>query len=263
MEAGMAAAREFEDGAPWAALRHDLQLANWRLSPGPVGEGDQIRAFSRARFEDGALDAPGILEGAAVAETWRQLGAVALAIERHRRTHGSYPARLYSLQPGALMDAAIDPMASQSLRYQVETTPAGQPQPVLYSVGPNGTDEGGHPWPLPEDAWSVARGSLGGRDLCWPEAFGPPGPAGDGDGEVLPIVAFDSAMVFDVLRSLGRSAQINFLIDPRLEEEVKRYFVSFRLENMTARQALDEALKRCQLRLRQDPRTGIHLITVR
>ncbi len=62
----------------------------------------------------------------------------AIAIERYRRREGRFPERLEQLRPDFLTHLPLDPFDGQALRYLVQ--PDGY---VLYSIGEDGTDEGG------------------------------------------------------------------------------------------------------------------------
>ncbi len=62
----------------------------------------------------------------------------ALAVERYRSTHGDWPTGLTALVPEYLVDVPLDPYDGQPLRYSRLTDGV-----VIYSVGPDGTDNGG------------------------------------------------------------------------------------------------------------------------
>lgn len=93
------------------------------------------------------------------AQTTVQLAIVACALERHRIAHGSYPETLDALASQFAAGVPLDPMVSKPFRYS--RTDDGWF--LLYSVGPNGTDDGGvmraddkkdsqdkdWPWPVP------------------------------------------------------------------------------------------------------------------
>jgi hypothetical protein len=87
---------------------------------------------------------------------------VAVAAERHRLRHGDWPASTAELVPGLLPELPLDPFGGHPLRYK--RWPDGI---VIYSVGTNGTDEGGQillmpgqnqPWPndIGVRLWDVA-----------------------------------------------------------------------------------------------------------
>ncbi|GMU38141.1 MAG: hypothetical protein KJ057_14000 [Phycisphaerae bacterium] len=71
----------------------------------------------------------------------RRMAAAALAIRMYEVDHGRRPASLDELVPEYLPGVPEDPFADRGapIRY----TPDADP-PVLYSVGPDGTDDGGH-----------------------------------------------------------------------------------------------------------------------
>jgi hypothetical protein len=77
--------------------------------------------------------------------TERHLAAAALAIRMYQVDHnGALPAKLEELVPKYLPAVPMDPMSSgAALKYLPAAT-----QPVVYSIGDNGTDEGGSEAPL-------------------------------------------------------------------------------------------------------------------
>jgi hypothetical protein len=64
--------------------------------------------------------------------------AVALAVERYRRTHGDWPKSLAQLTPGLLPEVPADPYDGRPLRYLPVEDGV-----VVYSVGPDGRDDRG------------------------------------------------------------------------------------------------------------------------
>jgi hypothetical protein len=68
----------------------------------------------------------------------RDAGQVALAIERYRIAEGKLPDDLSVLAPRYLQTVPLDPFDEAPIRYR--TLPEGY---VVYSVGENGTDDGG------------------------------------------------------------------------------------------------------------------------
>jgi hypothetical protein len=64
--------------------------------------------------------------------------AVALAVERYRRKHGEWPESLAKLVPELLKEVPADPFDGRPLRYR-----QGEDGVVVYSVGPDGRDDGG------------------------------------------------------------------------------------------------------------------------
>jgi len=71
--------------------------------------------------------------------TLARLGAVACALERHQRAHGRYPESLLDLGPATLKALPDDWMSGQPFRYR--RTEDGRFE--LWSVGPDGKDDGG------------------------------------------------------------------------------------------------------------------------
>jgi len=84
----------------------------------------------------------------------------AIAIERHRLAHGSYPATLAEVVPAYLPAAPIDPFDGKPLRYMLVNG-----RPMLYSVGCDGKDDGGVP-PPPDDT-STANTTSRSHVLNW------------------------------------------------------------------------------------------------
>jgi hypothetical protein len=91
-------------------------------------------------------------------ETHRALTATAIALKRCHLRHGKYPANLDQLVPEFLAAHPIDWMDGQKLRYRLEGNSF-----VLWSVGDNGTDEGGTP------AQSGSYLLYNGPDIVWPQ----------------------------------------------------------------------------------------------
>ncbi len=74
-------------------------------------------------------------------ETQNALLTAALALRAYRVEHGAYPPTLNALVPGYLSRVPDDPFAASGpLRYKVSGA-----KYVLYSIGPDGRDDGGRP----------------------------------------------------------------------------------------------------------------------
>ena len=69
---------------------------------------------------------------------------IAIAAERHRLRHGAWPGSTAELVSAFLPELPLDPFNGQELRYK--RLPDGI---VIYSVGADGTDEGGQISPTP------------------------------------------------------------------------------------------------------------------
>ncbi|MDB6110546.1 MAG: hypothetical protein JWR69_2296 [Pedosphaera sp.] len=108
----------------------------------------------------------GLLARAAEAETRRRLVITAIALERFRNRHGSYPKALPELLPELLQATPIDFMDGKPLRYHL----AEDGHFVLYSIGLDGTDNGGQMPPAwePGMPYQGRFGVAQGTDLVWP-----------------------------------------------------------------------------------------------
>jgi hypothetical protein len=91
----------------------------------------------------------------AFAQESADLGRVAIALERYRLAHGEFPASLDALSPQFMPQVPHDIINGEPLHYRL--TQDGQF--VLYSVGWNGTDDGGVAIPLGGD--NGKKGSIG------------------------------------------------------------------------------------------------------
>ncbi|MGD1275934.1 MAG: hypothetical protein ABR964_01770 [Tepidisphaeraceae bacterium] len=76
----------------------------------------------------------------AQAEATDACAEVAVAMTRYRLDHGALPAKLEDLVPGYLDEIPLDPFDGKPLRLAVK-----QDQCIIYSVGPDGKDDGGIP----------------------------------------------------------------------------------------------------------------------
>lgn len=85
-------------------------------------------------------------------EAERDATRVALAIERFRRSQGRVPQNLDELVPEFLPALLLDPFDGAPLRYRATAT-----EYVVYSIGPNGGDDGGSSEPPDRPADLVVR----------------------------------------------------------------------------------------------------------
>jgi hypothetical protein len=110
----------------------------------------------------------GLLSRAAEAESRRRLIITALALERFRSRHGSYPQTLPELSPELLQNPPVDFMDGQPLRYHL----LADGHFLLYSVGSDCIDNGGEMPPSTRqgDPYARPRGFANsqGTDLVWP-----------------------------------------------------------------------------------------------
>lgn len=96
-------------------------------------------------------------------EAQRELVVAAIALRRYELKHGRRAPELGALVPEFLPEPAWDYWAAAPLTYK----PLGSDSFLLYSIGPNGTDDGGDAQPVQRNnSFSLT----GGRDLVWPEA---------------------------------------------------------------------------------------------
>lgn len=87
---------------------------------------------------------PNLLTKAAYFQTWRDQAVLACALERYRLWHGAYPKKLSALVPEFCAKLPHDVITGEPLRYQVaDGKNENAPPYTLYSVGWNGTDDGG------------------------------------------------------------------------------------------------------------------------
>jgi len=93
-------------------------------------------------------------------EMQRSLLVCALALQRYKLKHGSFPDTLDALAPEFARNTPLDPIDGKPLHYRLN--PDGTF--VLYSIGENGVDDGGSTTPLPEALRQWWRA----RDVVWP-----------------------------------------------------------------------------------------------
>jgi hypothetical protein len=75
------------------------------------------------------------------AEVVKNLAVTAIAVKRYELKHGGYPENLSELTPDFLPSVPLDPVDGEPLHYRKNN----QGTFLLYSVGPNGKDNGGDP----------------------------------------------------------------------------------------------------------------------
>lgn len=74
-------------------------------------------------------------------EVARRAMITAIALKRYQLKRGNYPSTLNALVPEFLPSVPLDPVDGQPLRYRLNADGMF----LLYSVGPNGKDDGGNP----------------------------------------------------------------------------------------------------------------------
>jgi hypothetical protein len=108
-----------------------------------------------------------VVDKALRAETERSMAVCAVALKRYSLRHGQLPASLDALVPEFLPAVPTDYMDGQPMKYHLN--PDGSF--VLYSVGENGTDDGGDVTLLPDrkNFWNL----WDRRDFVWPAPASP------------------------------------------------------------------------------------------
>ena len=138
----------------------------------------------------------------------RQMAATALAVRLYRLDYEHRPATLDELVPDYLPRVPSDPFTADDspLRYAPDADP-----PVLYSVGPNGRDDGG---------WFVCRPELWTTEARESRVWtGPPWFAADWDHTDIPF-ALDGGMC--PLREFGEADPHESRDEAEHESQVKR-----------------------------------------
>jgi len=97
-------------------------------------------------------------------ETQKTMAVAAIALRRYQLRHGKPAKDVAALMPEFIAALPIDRMDGKPLRYHLN--PDGSFK--LYSVGVNGTDEGGDP--KPEKTVEVVHNIWEGKDAVWPTA---------------------------------------------------------------------------------------------
>jgi len=116
---------------------YGLHLSSPPLPTDPINE-VMLSAFSQAQMKE------------VNSETQNRLLLMMLALHAYQLEHGRYPASLHELAPTYLQKLPNDPFAAQgTFLYRVQ----GKSY-VLYSVGPDGKDDGGTPIDDPSKATS-------------------------------------------------------------------------------------------------------------
>lgn len=131
-------------------------------SPSPFGSENDSLASIRNAFAGAALSLQKVLNKVESTEINRALAISAIALKRHQLQHGAWPDTLTALVPEYLSAAPRDPVDGHPLRYR-RSADGGF---VLYSVGTNGTDDGGDP---NRDSARARPIMSAGRDWVWPQ----------------------------------------------------------------------------------------------
>lgn len=164
-------------------LRAAVAAPDWRTMRGLAGATNpapfasphhsQLEAMLNVRSMGLAMQFlnKSLLARAAEAETHRRIICTAIALERFRNEHGAYPKSLAEISENFLPLPPVDFMDDQPLRYQL----AADGRFLLYSVGLDGTDDGGKmPAESQNNPFTPSGRRFGGtvpnEDMVWPRA---------------------------------------------------------------------------------------------
>ncbi len=128
------AAAEFEADA--SALAAEVRAGVASFSKSSKQENSEWTAKALVSFCSPAT--LGVCRARDVAAVRLDLVQVALALAAYHADHGTYPAKLVELAPRYIAEVPNDAFTGSDLHYRTELTGY-----LLYSVGPNGTDDGG------------------------------------------------------------------------------------------------------------------------
>jgi hypothetical protein len=138
---------------PWAESRQRLNQVNSNMAA-------LARSPYRVRYYYSTMAIPNYMKACATAvhaETERQMTLAAIAVLRFQLRYQHLPPNLEALVPEFLPSVPFDCMNGQPLQYHLQ----GDRSYMLYSVGEDGTDDGGDASGEPNGMWT-------GRDAVWP-----------------------------------------------------------------------------------------------
>jgi len=143
-----------------------ISTKNWKLVAPGLKSTASKRPYDQWRFPwaeafSGAKFSRSVLGQGLRAENLSHMVRTVIALKRYRLRNGDYPDHLDQLLPDYLPSVPIDWYDGLPLKYR-RTEGDGF---LLYSVGPNGIDEGGDATPVDQkQGFSIASG----RDIVWP-----------------------------------------------------------------------------------------------
>jgi hypothetical protein len=117
-----------------------------------------------------------------IVEAKRDAALTVLALVAFQREHGAWPARLDELVPSFLPRVPVDPFDGHPMQYRGPTKEGGRP--LLYSVGVDGTDQGGIS-PTTLEGW------YGVHNLHWIAKFRHPQPMAAAERQQMDAVRGD------------------------------------------------------------------------
>ncbi len=205
--------------ATWSEMRHLPGVTN--MIPFQSKHASQMQTMLNMRQINLGFQrqGQGLLGRAAEAEVRRRLIITAIALERFRNRHGSYPRILEELTPEFLKATPIDFTDGEPLRYRL----AEENHFVLYSVGLDCADDGGKMPQRGRPAFSNVGVSPFGisqqTDLVWPR------PASEAEilaEEQLEKKARNEQMEKDRIRSAEEEKNKELSRQARVEELLSR-----------------------------------------
>ncbi len=110
-------------------------------------ESDEVFASQRPVF---AMTLPAwthLVDASAFVETTRHAAIAVIALERYRMVHGEYPPDLETLVPEYMNSVPYDRDAEGPVVYRRVLDDEGQPDYIMYAIGPDRTDDGGTVFP--------------------------------------------------------------------------------------------------------------------
>jgi hypothetical protein len=131
-------------------------------------EYDKANWYDKLRFglARSGFSLPRAIARAMLVETERSQLLCAIALKRYFLRHGKFPTSLDELVPEFLSSAPTDYMDGKPMKYHLNTEGAFK----LYSVGENGTDDGGDNTPLDD---SKSKNLWKRKDMVWPAPASP------------------------------------------------------------------------------------------
>ena len=244
------------------ATRTAVQHKSWvrlsaELNPPSVHSSSILDKYNGLRFQMSRMVWRNFVraqEAVMRTETYRGLTVAAISLKRYQLRHGKFPPNLDALSPEFFAAVPVDYMDGRPLRYRQESDGLLH----LYSVGLDGVDGGGNPQLAA--AWRRYSGLWDGRDAVWPRLASLEVETPVLAPEVLPLVEFEDAPLFDVIRVLARQADLEAHIDPQV---LTQSFpaVTLHLENVTAQDVLQAVLANNNLILVNHARTNLVGIT--
>lgn len=159
-----------------SSSRQSLKSGRMPLKPDAQGSNEILLGaerrvdWSKNLYSQTAIPAlDRVLAKAFSAHIQRTLLRTDIALQRHKLRSGRYPDSLESLVPDFLPAVPIDAADGQPLRYRLAP---GDTQPVLWSAGENGIDDGGDPAP---GGYNLNARFLWwrGKDAVWPQTASP------------------------------------------------------------------------------------------